>query len=246
MARMAELSRNNGFTVIEDASHAIGGGYRETNIGSCSYSDMTVFSFHPVKIITTGEGGMVMTNRKDLYERLLLFRSHGITRDPGRMHDESHGPWYYEQVELGFNYRMTDMQAALGASQFRRLKEFVERRRYLVQRYNSAFRDLPVVPPWQHPESRSAHHLYVLRLKTNVLKMTRQWVFDKLRAAGIGVNVHYIPVHTQPYYRKLGFKPGDYPEAEKYYAEAITLPLFPGLSENDQDYVIGTLREILM
>jgi dTDP-4-amino-4,6-dideoxygalactose transaminase len=122
----------------------------------------------------------------------------------------------------------------------------VERRRYLVQRYNSAFRDLPVVPPWQHPESRSAHHLYVLRLKTNVLKMTRQWVFDKLRAAGIGVNVHYIPVHTQPYYRKLGFKPGDYPEAEKYYAEAITLPLFPGLSENDQDYVIGTLREILM
>ena len=246
MARMAELSRSNGFTVIEDASHAIGGGYRETNIGSCIYSDMTVFSFHPVKNITTGEGGMVMTNRKDLYERLLLFRSHGITRDPGRMHAESHGPWYYEQVELGFNYRMTDIQAALGASQLRRLKEFVERRRYLVHRYNSAFRELPVVPPWQHPESRSAHHLYVLRLKTNVLKMTRQSVFDKLRAAGIGVNVHYIPVHTQPYYRKLGFKSGDFPEAEKYYEDAITLPLFFDLSEKDQDYVIDTLRKILM
>ena len=246
MDRMAELARSNGFTVIEDASHAIGGRYRETTIGSCIYSDMTVFSFHPVKIITTGEGGMVMTNRKDLYERLLLFRSHGITRDPGRMNAATHGPWYYEQVELGFNYRMTDIHAALGASQLRRLMEFVERRRHLVQRYDSAFRELPVVPPWQHPESRSAHHLYVLRLKTDELTITRQRVFDELRAAGIGVNVHYIPVHTQPYYRKLGFKPGDFPEAEKYYEEAITLPLYYGLSEKDQDYVIGTLRKVLM
>lgn len=246
MDRMAELARGNGFTVIEDASHAIGGRYRETIIGSCMYSDMTVFSFHPVKVITTGEGGMVTTNRKDLYERLLLFRSHGITRDPGRMNAASHGPWYYEQVELGFNYRMTDIQAALGVSQVRRMKEFVDRRRHLVRRYDSAFRELPVVPPWQHPESSSAHHLYVLRLITGVLTITRQRVFDELRAAGIGVNVHYIPVHTQPYYRKLGFKPGDFPEAEKYYGEAITLPLYYGLSEKDQDFVIGTLRKVLM
>lgn len=245
MERIAGLAREYGFTVLEDASHAIGARYGDTKVGSCSHSEMTVFSFHPVKIITTGEGGMVMTNRQDLYERLVRLRSHGITRDPGRMHAESHGPWYYEQVELGFNYRMTDLQAALGASQLRRLEEFVERRRYLAERYDSAFRGLPVVSLWQRPESRAAHHLYVLRLKTDELKMTRRRVFDKLRAAGIGVNVHYIPVHTQPYFRDLGFKPGDFPEAEKYYGEAITLPLYFGLSEKDQDYVIGALRKIL-
>ena len=245
MARIAELSREYGFAVIEDASHAIGGSYLGKGIGSCEFSEMTVFSFHPVKIITAGEGGMVLTNRQDLFERLVLFRSHGITRDPGAMLGESHGPWYYQQVELGFNYRMTDIHAALGASQLLRLREFVERRRLLVQRYNSAFLELPVTLPWQHPDGSSAYHLYVLRLKTDELKISRRQAFDELRAAGIGVNVHYIPVNTQPYYRRLGFLPGDFPEAEKYYNEAITLPLYAGLTEADQDYVIDTVRKTL-
>jgi UDP-4-amino-4,6-dideoxy-N-acetyl-beta-L-altrosamine transaminase len=245
MAGIAELSRKYGFRVVEDASHAIGGGYRRTVVGSCVFSEMTVFSFHPVKIITTGEGGMVLTNRQDVYERLALFRSHGITRNPGAMLGEFHGPWYYQQVELGFNYRMTDIQAALGASQLHRLKKFVGRRA-LVQRYNSAFMDLPVEVHWQHPDASSAYHLYVLRLKTNERKKSRRRVFEELRAAGIGVNVHYIPVHLQPYYRRLGFQPGDFPEAEKYYDEAITLPLFAGLSEEDQDYVIDTVRKTLI
>jgi UDP-4-amino-4,6-dideoxy-N-acetyl-beta-L-altrosamine transaminase len=243
MVRIAELSREYGFAVIEDASHAIGGGYRGTPVGSCAYSDMAVFSFHPVKIITTGEGGMVLTNRQDLHEKLLLFRSHGITRNPDAMVGESQGPWYYQQVELGFNYRMNDMQAALGVSQLRRLKEFVERRRHLAQRYNAAFLELPVTLPWQHPDASSAHHLYVLRLKTDEWRKSRRRVFEELRAAGIGVNVHYIPVSMQPYYRRLGFRPGDFPEAEKYYYEAITLPLFVSLSEEDQDYVIDTVRK---
>ena len=246
MARIRELSREYGFAVIEDASHAIGGGYRGTDIGSCVFSDMTVFSYHPVKIITTGEGGMVLTNRQDVYERLVLFRSHGITRNPGAMLGKSHGPWYYQQVELGFNYRMNDIQAALGASQLHRLKEFVERRRLLAQRYNSAFMDMPVEVPWQHPDADSAYHLYVLRLKTEEAGKSRRQVFEDLRAAGIGVNVHYIPVHLQPYYRRLGFQPGDFPEAEKYYDEAITLPLFAGLSEEDQDYVIDAVRKTLI
>jgi len=246
MARIAELSREYGFTVIEDASHAIGAVYLGKEVGSCEFSEMTVFSFHPVKIITAGEGGMVLTNRKDLFERLVLFRSHGITRNPGAMLGESHGPWYYQQVELGFNYRMTDIHAALGASQLLRLKEFVERRRLLVQRYNSAFLDLPVTLPWQHPDGSSAYHLYVLRLKTSELKISRRQAFNELCAAGIGVNVHYIPVNLQPYYRRLGFLPGDFPEAEKYYNEAITLPLYAGLTDEDQDYVIDTVRKTLI
>jgi UDP-4-amino-4,6-dideoxy-N-acetyl-beta-L-altrosamine transaminase len=245
MAGIAELSRRYGFGVVEDASHAIGGGYRGTVVGSCAFSDMTVFSFHPVKLITTGEGGMVLTNRRDAYERLVLFRSHGVTRDPGTMLGESHGPWYYQQVELGFNYRMTDFQAALGASQLLRLKDFVERRRLLAQRYDAAFADLPVEVPWQHPDADSARHLYVLRLKTEESGKSRKRVFEELRAAGIGVNVHYIPVHLQPYYRRLGFRPGDFPEAERYYDEAITLPLYAGLSEEDQDRVIDAVRKAL-
>jgi dTDP-4-amino-4,6-dideoxygalactose transaminase len=206
---------------------------------------MTVFSFHPVKIITTGEGGMVLTNSKESYEKLARLRSHGITRDPALMEEDSHGPWYYQEIELGFNYRMTDMQAALGLSQLKRLDEFVARRQQLVDRYNQALSNLPLVLPYQHPDVYSAFHLYVIRLKLNAMKINRRQVFEELRASGIGVNVHYIPVHTQPYFRTLGFNAGDFPEAEKYYKNAISLPMFPELSEKDQDYVIDTLRDIL-
>jgi UDP-4-amino-4,6-dideoxy-N-acetyl-beta-L-altrosamine transaminase len=245
MARIADLAKIYGFRVVEDASHAIGGRYRQTVIGSCSYSDMTVFSFHPVKIITTGEGGMVLTNSRKLYKKLARLRSHGITRDPALMEEDSHGPWYYQEIELGFNYRMTDMQAALGLSQLKRLDEFVARRQQLVDRYNQALSNLPLVLPYQHPDVYSAFHLYVIRLKLNAMKINRRQVFEELRASGIGVNVHYIPVHTQPYFRTLGFNAGDFPEAEKYYKNAISLPMFPELSEKDQDYVIDTLRDIL-
>lgn len=245
MARIAELAKQYGFTVIEDASHAIGGEYRGAKIGCCAFSDMTVFSFHPVKIITTGEGGMITTNRRDLYEKLTRLRTHGITRQPDLMTGESHGPWYYQQIELGFNYRITDIQAALGASQVKRLDEFVRRRHELANRYNQALKDLPLTLPWQHPDTRSAYHLYVIRLNPDKTNQTRRRIFEELRRAGIGVNVHYIPVHTQPYYQKLGFKQGDFPRAENYYRQAITLPLHYSLTGKEQDYIINTLREVL-
>ena len=245
MQRIAELAREYGFMVIEDASHAIGGSYRGQKIGSGSFSDMTIFSFHPVKIITTAEGGMVLTNRDDLYEKLVLYRSHGITKNPAKMTENSHGPWYYQQLELGFNYRMTDIQAALGNSQLNRIDEFVNRRHMLAARYNELLRDMPVVVPWQSPDTYSAFHLYVIRLKLDSIKKSHKQVFEDLRAAGIGVNLHYIPVHTQPYYRNLGFKPGDYPQAEQYYREAISLPLYYGLEYQAQDCVIARLKEVL-
>jgi len=245
MARISELADRHGFTVIEDASHAIGGRYRDTKIGSCAFSDMTVFSFHPVKIITTGEGGMVLTNRKELHDKLMRLRSHGITRDPDLMQGESHGPWYYQQIELGFNYRMTDIQAALGISQMQRLNEFVLRRHELARRYDRMLYDLPLTLPWQSPDGYSAFHLYVVRVDAARTKTPRRQIFDDLRAANIGVNVHYIPVHTQPYYRRMGFAAGMFPESESYYAEAISLPMFAGMSEEQQDYVISTIRQVL-
>lgn len=245
MAWIADLARIYGFSVVEDASHAIGGRYRQTVIGSCSFSDMTVFSFHPVKIITTGEGGMVLTNSRELYEKLTRLRSHGITRNPDLMEGVSHGPWYYQQIELGFNYRMTDIQAALGLSQLKRMDEFVARRHQLVGSYNRALLDLPLDLPYQHPDTYSAFHLYVVRLQLNRIKKTHRQVFEDLRARNILVNLHYIPVHIQPYYQRLGFRHGDFSEAEKYYENAISLPMFPGLSEKNQDYVIDTLRDIL-
>lgn len=245
MKRIRELSEQYGFSVIEDASHAIGGRYREHIIGSCAYSDMTVFSFHPVKIITTGEGGMVLTNRKDLHDKLIRLRSHGITRDPYLLEGENHGPWYYEQIELGFNYRMTDIQAALGLSQMNRLDEFVARRHYLAERYNKALKDLPLILPRQHIDSYSAFHLYVVCLDTNRTRLTRRQVFDAMREKNILVNVHYIPVHTQPYYQAKGFSQGDFPIAENYYETAISIPLYFGLGEEEQDYVIEALKEIL-
>lgn len=245
MERISELSEQYGFSVIEDASHAIGGRYKDHKIGSCTLSDMTVFSFHPVKIITTGEGGMVLTNRKDLYEKLLLLRSHGVTRNPDLIDVESHGPWYYEQLELGFNYRMTDFQGAMGASQITRLDEFVRQRHIVAKRYDEALDDLPLTLPWQHPDTYSSYHLYVIRLKLEETKMTHRGVFEALRQVGINVNLHYIPVYTQPYYQRLGFKAGYCPEAEQYYREAISIPMYYALNEDDQNYVISVIRQAL-
>lgn len=245
MTKIYDLAKRYGFTVIEDASHAIGGRYSENVIGNCAFSDMTVFSFHPVKIITTGEGGMVLTNREDLYEKLIRLRSHGITRNPKLMDGEFHGPWFYQQVDLGFNYRMTDIQAALGASQISRLDDFVKRRQYLTQRYNEGLDSLPIVLPRQHPDTFSAFHLYVIRLKLREINKTHRQAFEELRNEGIGVNLHYIPVHTQPYYRRLGFKQGDFPEAERYYNEAISLPIYYDLTDEDQDIVIDMVKKVL-
>lgn len=245
MEAIAGLGKRYGFSVIEDASHAIGGRYRDTRVGSCAFSDMTVFSFHPVKIITTGEGGMVLTNRQDLYEKLVRLRSHGITRDPRFMEGESDGPWYYQQIELGFNYRITDIQAGLGSSQMKRLDEFVTRRHYLAERYDTLLRELPLTLPWRQSDVYSSLHLYVVRLQLDAIGKTHRQVFDGLRQKEIGVNLHYIPVHTQPYYRRLGFKPGDFPLAEQYYREAISLPLYAGLSNAEQDSVVQALKEVL-
>ncbi len=245
MDKIAALSKEYGFTIIEDASHAIGADYQDKPVGCCQFSDMAVLSFHPVKIITTGEGGMVLTNRQDLYEKLIRLRSHGITRNLELMQGESHGAWYYQQLELGFNYRITDIQAALGTSQMQRLSDFIARRRFLAQRYDYLLQDLPLTLPYQHPDTKSSWHLYVIRLHLDKISKTHRQVFEELRHAGIGVNLHYIPVHTQPYYQNLGFKWGDFPESESYYQSAISIPLYYGLSEQDQDRVIGSLREIL-
>ncbi|MBF7144577.1 MULTISPECIES: UDP-4-amino-4,6-dideoxy-N-acetyl-beta-L-altrosamine transaminase [Pseudomonas] len=240
MAALATLAQRYGFTLIEDASHAVGAHYGGQPVGSGEYADMTVFSFHPVKIITTGEGGIVMTRRTDLAERLRRLRSHGMTRDPAMMTEPSHGPWYYQQVELGFNYRATDLQAALGVSQLARLDHFLERRRELAAAYDHTLAHLGLQLPTQQPGAQSAWHLYVVRVPA-----CRDEVFAALRAAGIGVNVHYIPVHLQPFYRQLGFEPGDYPEAERYYQEALSLPLYPGLEAADQQYIVRSLADAL-
>lgn len=245
LAEMRELSQQYGFYLIEDAAHAIGASYRGSKIGSGQYSDITVFSFHPVKVITTGEGGMVMTNSKAIQQRLVELRSHGISRDPARMREESEGGWYYQQLDLGYNFRMTDIQAALGWSQLQRLDQFVARRRELAQRYNAALTDLPVVLPWQHSDSHSAWHLYVINLNTLFSPLRRRQLYERLWQAGIGVNVHYIPVHLQPYYRDLGFAAGDFPEAERYYSAALTLPLFPAMSDKEQEQVIELLHKEL-
>lgn len=240
-----ELAKRYGFRVIEDASHAIGGRYRGEPIGNCRYSDITVFSFHPVKIVTTAEGGAACTNDSALAERLALFRSHGITRDPKLLTREPDGPWYYEQLVLGYNYRMTDMQAALGLSQFDRLDDYVRRRHEIAADYDRMLADLPVVRPWQDPDGYSAFHLYVVRLKTADIKRTHGQVFAALREAGIGVNLHYIPVHTQPYFQAMGFSKGQFPESERYYDEAISLPIFPALTANDQKAVVDALKNAL-
>jgi UDP-4-amino-4,6-dideoxy-N-acetyl-beta-L-altrosamine transaminase len=245
MEAIRKLAVQYNFTVIEDAAHAIGGNYRGQKVGACQFSAMTVFSFHPVKIITTGEGGMILTNRADLYEKLLFLRTHGITRDERFMTKPSDGPWYYQQIDLGYNYRMTDIQAALGYSQLQRIDQFVRRRHVLAARYDQSLKGLPVTLPWQDPDTYSSWHLYVLRLHLDQLGKSRKQIFEELRTAGIDVNVHYIPVHTQPYYERLGFKVGDFPAAEEYYRAAITLPLYYSLSDEDQNYVIEKSQEII-
>ena len=245
MRRIHELAKKYGFRVIEDASHAIGGSYQGNKVGSCIYSDMTVFSFHPVKIVTTAEGGMVLTNNRDLYEKLIRLRSHGITRNPAYMQGESDEAWYYQQIELGFNYRMTDMQAALGISQMQRIDEFISRRQMLASVYNEKLAELPLVLPYQHPDADSAWHLYVIKIKQHEGGKSRRQVFDELRGHNIGVNVHYIPVHTQPYYQKLGFKQGDFPLAEQYYQNVITIPLYYALARQEQEYVIECLYKCI-
>jgi UDP-4-amino-4,6-dideoxy-N-acetyl-beta-L-altrosamine transaminase len=232
MPAIAALAKQYGFAVVEDASHAVGATFKGEPVGSSRWSDLTVFSFHPVKIVTTGEGGMVLTARSDLAEKLRLLRTHGIDRSKAK----TEGGWYYEQVDLGYNYRLTDIQAALGASQLARLDAFLARRRELAARYDRLLEGLPVTRPWQHPDAASAWHLYVVQVEN------RRKVYDALRAADIGVNVHYIPVHLHPHYRRLGFKPGDFPQAEAYYARALTLPLFPGMSDADQDRVVAALQ----
>jgi UDP-4-amino-4,6-dideoxy-N-acetyl-beta-L-altrosamine transaminase len=243
MAAIHALARRYGFRVLEDASHAIGGRYRGAPVGDCRYSDISVFSFHPVKIITTAEGGMATTNDALLARRMRLLRTHGIARDAGELEHAPDGAWYYEQVELGFNYRMNDVQAALGLSQLARLEEYHARRKAIAARYDALLADLPASTPWVQPDADSGWHLYVVRLRLERMRRSHREAFDALRAAGIGVNVHYIPVYRQPYYEKLGLRRAGYPEAERYYAEAISLPLFPGLSEPMQDLVIAALRE---
>ncbi|WP_024589833.1 MULTISPECIES: UDP-4-amino-4,6-dideoxy-N-acetyl-beta-L-altrosamine transaminase [unclassified Pseudoalteromonas] len=245
MKAIHALSIEYGFKVIEDASHAIGGRYLELPIGSCEYSDITVFSFHPVKIVTTAEGGAALTNSKALADKMALYRSHGITRDEALMENASHGGWYYEQVDLGFNYRMTELQAALGVSQMSRLSEFVSARHELAVRYYDKLASLPIVLPYQLPNTYSGLHLYVIRLNLNEISKTHKEVFDELRENGIGVNLHYIPVHLQPYYQKMGFKQGDFPNAESYYSNAISLPMFHGMTHEQQDEVISKLTLIL-
>jgi len=243
MRAIGKLAAEYGFSIIEDASHAIGGRYLSKPVGSCKYSSITVFSFHPVKIVTTAEGGMAVTNYAAVAERMRLLRSHGVTRDAKHMRGSPHGPWYYEQVDLGFNYRMPDMQAALGSSQMTRIDAYVQRRHAIARRYGETLADLPLILPWQNPDSYSAYHLYPVQIDPRRSPRGRKEVFEELRGQGIGVNVHYIPVHTQPYYQSLGFEGRSFPAAERYYANAISLPLYPGLDKTLQDRVVASLRE---
>ncbi len=241
MAGIRELAGRYGFRVLEDAAHGIGGSYRGTPIGSCEFSDVTTFSLHPVKIITTGEGGLVVTNDEHIAEQARLAHTHGITRDGALMRGEPDGPWYYQQIGLGFNYRLTDLQAALGLSQMRRLDEFVSRRNEIAARYREAFSGLLVRYQEVPADVLSAYHLFVIEVPHH----DRAEIYDRLREHGIGAAVHYIPVHLQPYYRDLGFAPGDFPNSERYYAQCITLPVFPAMTDGELDVVVEALKEAL-
>jgi len=245
MKKIHFLSQEYGFKIIEDASHAIGGKYLEKSIGGCQYSDITVFSFHPVKIITTAEGGLATTNSKELAEKMRLFRSHGITRDKSLMTRDPDGDWYYQQVGLGFNYRMTELQAALGISQMQRLDEFVAKRHILQERYDLLLSDLPIIEPYQDKDNYSALHLYPIQIDLNKVSKNREQIFNVLRENGIGVNVHYIPIHTQPYYLQFGFREGDFPNSESYYNRTISIPLFHTMTAEQQDEVLDVLKRVL-
>ena len=245
MAAIHALGQQYGFKIIEDASHAIGGTYRREPVGNCRFSDITVFSFHPVKIITTGEGGMAVTNDDKLASHMARLRTHGITRDPAEMTHEPDGPWYYQQLELGLNYRLTDIHAALGLSQMKRLEEFVETRNQIANRYTKVLAHLPVTVQLQTLDVYSAFHLYVIRLRLPKNKKSHREVFEALRAAGFGVNLHYIPVYRQPYYAQMGFNPSHFPESERYYADAISIPMYSGITEDQQDRVVAALRKAI-
>jgi perosamine synthetase len=241
--RILEIAKKYNLVVIEDAAHALGATYKGKKVGSIS--DMTMFSFHPVKHITSGEGGIITTNNKEYYEKLLQFRSHGITREKEKL-NEYHGPWYYEMQFLGYNYRMTDIQAALGTSQLKKIDKFIELRRKYVAMYNEAFKDIDeIITPFQHEDGQSSWHLYIIRLKLDQLTASRREIFEALQQQNIGVNVHYIPVHFQPYYQQLGYKKGICPNAEKLYEEMITLPLFPAMSKEDVHDVIKALKRTI-
>lgn len=242
MQAISAIARQHNIVLIEDAAHALGGNYQGKKIGSCEYSDMAVLSFHPVKSITTAEGGAVITNDKKLYERLELFAKHGITRDPQQLITEDQGDWYYEQQELGFNYRLSDLHAALGISQLRKLEHFIQLRREKANIYLQALADLPLTLPTASSLADSAWHLFMVELQVH----DRRVIFDQLRARGIGVNVHYIPIHLQPYYQRLGFTPRDFPHAEEFYRQALTLPLFPLMSIKEQQQVIDVLHQVLV
>ena len=245
MKKIHSLSQEYDFKIIEDASHAIGGKYLDKPIGGCQYSDITVFSFHPVKIITTAEGGLATTNSKELAEKMQLYRSHGITRDESLMTNKPDGDWYYQQIDLGFNYRISELQAALGISQMQRLDEFVVKRHILQERYDLLLNGLPIIKPYQNQDYYSALHLYPIQIDLEGVAKNRQQIFSELRQFGIGVNVHYIPIHTQPYYLQFGFKVGDFPNSEAYYDRAISIPLFHAMTVEQQDEVFGILKRVL-
>nr|WP_231619706.1 UDP-4-amino-4,6-dideoxy-N-acetyl-beta-L-altrosamine transaminase [Pseudoalteromonas sp. NZS100] len=245
MQIIAKLAKRYNFKVIEDASHAIGAKYKDKPIGSCEYSDITVFSFHPVKIITSAEGGMAVTNSAELDKRMKRLRSHGITNHPEEMTEPSHGPWYYQQLELGFNYRMTDMQAALGLSQLSQLDSFVETRNKIAKTYNSSLVNSNVKHLQQSADSYSSYHLYIIRLEGGLCKKQKE-IISSMRYSGIVAHLHYIPIHIQPFYKNLGFKAQDFPNAMAYYESAITLPLHPALTEKEQHYIIDMLTALTL
>ena len=247
MSVISDLSKEYGFKIIEDASHAVGGQYRNEAIGNCRYSDISIFSFHPVKIITAGEGGMAMTNNSQLANRMRQLRSHGLTSDRPEMHPRPDSEiWNYQQISLGFNYRMTDIHAALGLSQFDRLDEFVAKRHFLAKRYDKALANVPVILPWQHEDTRSSYHLYPIRIRQQYCGKTQRQIYEAFLEAKVLVNVHYIPVHRQPYFEAMGFPVGYCLESEAFHREAISLPIFTRLTESEQDYVIDVLKTALL
>jgi len=246
MPAIHELSKHYGFKIIEDASHAIGSSYNQIKVGSCTHSDITVFSFHPVKIITTAEGGMALTNDKDVANKIYRLRTHGITSDKIKMEERPKDEiWNYQQIDLGFNYRMNDIQAALGLSQMKRLDKYVKRRQEIAKHYDNTLKKLPLVIPWQSPSNYSSYHLYTILIKKNLTQKTQRQVYDELIEKNIGINLHYIPVHRQPYYENLGFKKNIFPQAENFHREVLSIPIHPSLKEEQQSYVIETLKGIL-